>query len=252
MSDEANSKEKSAQGEGLMDTLRVIIQALALAAVVHICLYQPFTIPSGSMIPTLLVGDYLFVSKFSYGYSRYSLPFRLNLFEGRLFGSEPERGDVAVFKLPSDNRTDYIKRIIGLPGDRLQVREGILYVNGEPAERVRVENFRDDDGTSNGELARYRETLPDGKSYTVLDIVARGSLDNTQVYEVPEGHVFAMGDNRDNSLDSRVPNVGFIPIENLIGRAEIIFFSTNGSARLWEVWNWPLAIRFRRLFNLIE
>jgi signal peptidase I len=133
------------------------------------------------------------------------------------------------------------------------VRDGILHINGEPVTRVRLENFRDDDGTSNGELARFRETLPDGGlSYTVLDIVARGSLDNTEVYEVPDGHVFAMGDNRDNSLDSRVPNVGFIPIENLIGRAEIIFFSTNGDARLWEVWNWPTAIRFRRLFNLIE
>jgi signal peptidase I len=157
-----------------------------------------------------------------------------------------------VFKLPSDNRTDYIKRIIGLPGDRLQVREGILYVNGEAAVLERLENFSDDDGTSNGELARYRETLPNGRSYTVLDIHRRGALDNTQVYEVPAGHMFAMGDNRDNSLDSRVPNVGFIPIENPIDRAEIIFFSTNGNARLWEVWNWPGAIRFDRLFSLIE
>ena len=115
-----------------------------------------------------------------------------------------------------------------------------------------MESFRDDDGSSNGDQARYRETLPGGSSYTVLDTTSKGPLDNTDVYEVPEGHVFAMGDNRDNSLDSRVPNVGFIPIENLIGRAEIIFFSTNGSARLWEVWKWPLAIRFRRLFSLIE
>ncbi|HLT02766.1 MAG TPA: signal peptidase I, partial [Geminicoccaceae bacterium] len=189
---------------------------------------------------------------FAYGYSRHSLPFSLPLIEGRIFAALPERGDVAVFKLPSDDRTDYIKRIVGLPGDRLQVRDGILYVNGERVERTRIENFRDDDGSSNGELAQYRETLPGGPSYTVLDIVQRGSLDNTDVYVVPEGHVFAMGDNRDNSLDSRVPNVGFIPVENLIGRAEIIFFSTNGSARVWEVWKWPLAIRFRRLFHLIE
>jgi signal peptidase I len=200
-----------------------------------------------------LVGDYLFVSKFAYGYSQHSLPFSLPLIEGRIFADLPARGDVAVFKLPSDNRTDYIKRIVGLPGDRLQVRDGILHINGEPATRVRLANFRDDDGTSNGEMARFRETLPGGGlSYTVLDIVAHGSLDNTDVYHVPEGHVFAMGDNRDNSLDSRVPNVGYIPVENLIGRAEIIFFSTNGNARLWEVWSWPTAIRFRRLFNLIE
>jgi signal peptidase I len=204
------------------------------------------------MKPTLLVGDYLFVSKFAYGYSRHSLPFSLPLIQGRIFARLPERGDVAVFKLPSDNRTDYIKRIVGLPGDRLQVRDGILYVNGDPATRTRVDNFRDDDGTSNGELTRYRETLPGGRTYTVLDIVAHGALDDTDVYEVPEGYVFAMGDNRDNSLDSRVPNVGYIPINNLIGRAEIIFFSTNGDARLWEVWKWPTAIRFRRLFNLID
>jgi signal peptidase I len=204
------------------------------------------------MKPTLLIGDYLFVSKFAYGYSKHSLPFSLPLFEGRIAQDLPERGDVAVFKLPSDNRTDYIKRIIGLPGDKLQVTDGVLYVNGESASRVRLEDFYDDDGSSNGATIRYRETLPQGHSYTVLDIMARGLLDNTRVYEVPPGHVFAMGDNRDNSLDSRADNVGFIPIENLIGRAEIIFFSTNGQARLWEIWNWPAAIRFRRLFRLIE
>lgn len=242
----------ASRSKGFWETARTLVYAVAIALAVRTFLYEPFNIPSGSMKPTLLVGDYLFVSKFAYGYSRHSLPFSLPLIDGRIFADLPERGDVAVFKLPSDNRTDYIKRIVGLPGDRLQVRDGILHINGESAERVRLENFRDDDGTSNGELARYRETLPGGPSYTVLDIVARGSLDNTDVYEVPEGHVFAMGDNRDNSLDSRVPNVGFIPIDNLIGRAEIIFFSTNGSARLWEVWKWPLAIRFRRLFNLIE
>jgi signal peptidase I len=243
----------ASRSKGFWETARTLVYAVAIALAVRTFLYEPFNIPSGSMKPTLLVGDYLFVSKFAYGYSQHSLPFSLPLFEGRIFADLPERGDVAVFKLPSDNRTDYIKRIVGLPGDRLQVRDGILHINGAPVTRMRLENFRDDDGTSNGELARFRETLPGGGlSYTVLDIVARGSLDNTDVYEVPDGHVFAMGDNRDNSLDSRVPNVGFIPIENLIGRAEIIFFSTNGDARLWEVWNWPTAIRFRRLFNLIE
>jgi signal peptidase I len=243
----------ASRSKGFWETARTLVYAVAIALAVRTFLYEPFNIPSGSMKPTLLVGDYLFVSKFAYGYSQHSLPFSLPLFEGRIFADLPERGDVAVFKLPSDNRTDYIKRIVGLPGDRLQVRDGILHINGAPVTRMRLENFRDDDGTSNGELARFRETLPGGGlSYTVLDIVARGSLDNTDVYEVPDGHVFAMGDNRDNSLDSRVSNVGFIPIENLIGRAEIIFFSTNGDARLWEVWNWPTAIRFRRLFNLIE
>ena len=154
------------RSKGIWDTARTLIYAVAIALAVRTFLYEPFNIPSGSMKPTLLVGDYLFVSKFAYGYSRHSLPFSLPLIDGRIFAELPERGDVAVFKLPSDNRTDYIKRIIGLPGDRLQVREGVLYVNGEAAERVRLENFRDDDGTSNGELARYRETLPGGRSYT--------------------------------------------------------------------------------------
>ena len=236
------------------ETARTLIYAVAIALGVRTFLYEPFNIPSGSMKPTLLVGDYLFVSKFAYGYSKHSLPFSLPLFEGRIFAALPERGDVAVFKLPRDNRTDYIKRIVGLPGDRIQVKSGILYVNGQPAERVRLENFVDDDGTSMGELKRYRETMPGGgPSYTVLDITERGSLDNTGLYEIPAGHVFAMGDNRDNSLDSRVlSDVGFIPIENLIGRAEIIFFSTNGAARFWEIWKWPMAIRFRRLLSLID
>jgi signal peptidase I len=234
----------------VFESIPTMVVWLIWAILFRTLMFEPFNIPSGSMKPTLLVGDYLFVSKFVYGYS--GLGTGMPLAAGRSFARMPERGDVAVFKLPSDNRTDYIKRIIGLPGDRLQVREGILYVNGEAAVLERLENFSDDDGTSNGELARYRETLPNGRSYTVLDIHRRGALDNTQVYEVPAGHMFAMGDNRDNSLDSRVPNVGFIPIENPIDRAEIIFFSTNGNARLWEVWNWPGAIRFDRLFSLIE
>jgi len=216
---------------------------LCLAIGFRILAYEPYHIPSGAMKPTLLVGDYLFVSKFAYGYSKHSLPFSLPLFDGRIFGSLPERGDVAVFKLPSDNRTDYIKRIVGLPGDEVQVIDGVLHVNGEAVARVRIEDFSDDDGSSNGSVMRYRETLPNGRSYDVLDLTTRGSLDNTKVYVVPEGHVFAMGDHRDNSLDSRLDGVGFIPIENLIGRAEIIFFSTNGST------NWPASIRFPRLFQ---
>jgi signal peptidase I len=240
------------RSKGWWETARTLVYAVAIALGVRTLLYEPFNIPSGSMKPTLLIGDYLFVSKFAYGYSKHSLPFSVPLFEGRLFGSLPERGDVVVFKLPSDNRTDYIKRIVGLPGDDLQVIDGILHVNGEAAARVRVEDFHDDDGSSNGSTARYRETLPHGKSFDVLDLTTRGSLDNTRVYKVPEGHVFAMGDNRDNSLDSRVDGVGFIPIENLIGRAEIIFFSTNGSARLWEIWKWPTTVRYGRLFRLID
>jgi signal peptidase I len=240
------------RSKGWWETVRTLVYAVAIALGVRTLLYEPFNIPSGSMKPTLLVGDYLFVSKFAYGYSKHSIPFSLPLFEGRIFGSLPERGDVVVFKLPSDNRTDYIKRIVGLPGDELQVIDGVLHINGEATKRVRIEDFTDDDGTGNGPVVQYRATLPNGRSFDVLDLTTHGSLDNTKVFVVPPGHVFAMGDNRDNSLDSRTDRVGFIPVENLIGRAEIIFFSTNGSARIWEIWNWPATIRFRRLFRLIE
>jgi signal peptidase I len=254
------------------ETARTLIYAVAIALGVRTFLYEPFNIPSGSMKPTLLVGDYLFVSKFAYGYSRHSLPFSPPIGGGRLFGSLPERGDVAVFKLPSNNRTDYIKRIVGLPGDRIQVKEGVLYINGEEVVRKEGDAFFDDGPggrvscrpafASDAEKAgvrRYIETMPafgeadETASYAVLDECpdGRGDYDNTDVFTVPEGHVFAMGDNRDNSLDSRA-KVGYVPIENLVGRAEIIFFSTNGSARFWEFWNWPVTIRYGRLLNLID
>ena len=264
---------RSSRSKGIWETGRTIIYAVAIAVVVRTFLYEPFNIPSGSMKPTLLVGDYLFVSKFAYGYSRHSLPFSPPIGSGRLFGDLPERGDVAVFKLPSNNRTDYIKRIVGLPGDQVQVREGVLFVNDQEVERVAIEDFIDDGpagrmacgsflSSGNGRthaVKRYEETIPalgdaDGAvTYTVLDECPNGDgdYDNTDVFTVPEDHVFAMGDNRDNSLDSRA-KVGYVPIENLVGRAEIIFFSTNGSARFWEIWKWPITIRYGRLLNLID
>ncbi|MFQ5783453.1 MAG: signal peptidase I [Alphaproteobacteria bacterium] len=236
---------------GVWETVKTVVYAVLIALAVRTIAYEPFNIPSGSMIPTLLVGDYLFVAKFSYGYSRYSLPFSLPLFSGRIFADPPERGDVAVFKLPRDNSTDYIKRIIGLPGDRIQVTGGVLFINGEPIPRERIEDFVETDAFGNTRrVTQYRETLPNGHSYRVLDRTINGRLDNTGVYEVPKGHYFAMGDNRDNSLDSRVlDGVGFIPAENLVGRADIIFFSTNGNARWWEIWKWPWAMRFGRFFS---
>jgi signal peptidase I len=244
-------KEKSG---GFGETLRTIVYAGLIAVLIRTVAYEPFNIPSASMVPTLLIGDYLFVSKFSYGYSHHSLPFSLPLFEGRILERPPQRGDVAVFKLPRDNKTDYIKRIVGLPGDRMQMISGVLNINGEPVKKQRLGDFVDVDRLGNGtRMTRYQETLPNGKSYVVVEMTDAGPLDNTPVYVVPPDHYFGMGDNRDNSLDSRVlTQVGYIPAENLVGRAEIIFFSSDGSAKLWEVWKWPSAIRFSRLFHVIE
>jgi signal peptidase I len=203
------------------------------------------------MIPTLLVGDYLFVSKFSYGYSRYSLPFGLPLFSGRVFFHPPRRGDVAVFRLPTNPSIDYIKRIVGLPGDGIQVTHSILYINGKPCPRQRIQDYvYDEDGTV-APVPQYIETLPDGVKHRIIQVMDNnGPLDNTGLYHVPPGDYFGMGDNRDNSEDSRVLSaVGYIPAENLVGRADIIFFSTNGEARLWQFWRWPFAIRYDRLFK---
>lgn len=234
---------------GVLETVRTVIYAVLIAMVVRTFAYEPFNIPSKSMVPTLLVGDYLFVSKLSYGYSRFSLPFGLPLFDGRIFAAEPERGDVIVFKLPSDDKTDYIKRLVGLPGDTVQVVAGVLHINGEPVERRRIEDYVDPD--SGRSYLQYLETLPNGTSHRILEESDHGALDNTPPYRVPEGHYFMMGDNRDNSLDSRA-SVGFVPAENLIGRADILFFSTDGSARLWEVWKWPTATRFSRIFDTVS
>jgi signal peptidase I len=236
---------------GIRETLKTLVYAVAIALAVRTFLFEPFNIPSGSMKPTLLVGDYLFVSKFAYGYSRYSLPFGLPLFSGRVLERLPERGDVVVFKLPSDNKTDYIKRVVGLPGDRVQVRDGLLYINDQPVQVSADGQFDEDYDGRAVAVPVFSEQLPNGREHHIIDLTSDGSLDNTGVFVVPSGHVFAMGDNRDNSLDSRVENVGFIPIENLIGRAELLFFSVNGDAKFWQPWTWPLGIRYGRLLNLI-
>jgi signal peptidase I len=188
--------------------------------------FQTFSIPGGSMAPTILSGDQIFVSKYAYGYTHFSLPFSPELFAGRIFPVEPQRGDVVVFRLPRDTATDYVKRIVGLPGDRIQMKDGVLIINGVPVQRERVEDFVDEE---NGQaIRRWRETLPNGVSYFALDLKDNGFLDDTQVYAVPRGYYFMLGDNLDNSTDSRVLSAfGYVPFENLIGRVEIIFFSIN-------------------------
>jgi signal peptidase I len=253
---------KKSQG-GLLETVKTIIYAVLIALVVRTVAYEPFNIPSGSMVPTLLVGDYLFVSKFSYGYSRYSLPLGLPLFSGRipmpLVSHAPRRGDVAVFKLPTDPSTDYIKRIVGLPGDHIQMVHGELYINDQLVPRRPDPSCRNDDaGIPMAMQIGYRESLPRGPGqapveHCIIKVGNDGPLDNTPVYDVPPGDYFGMGDNRDNSQDSRVLSaVGYIPAENLVGRAQFVFFSTNGDARWWEVWKWPFAVRYGRLFHGIH
>ncbi len=235
----------------------LILVCIVFPLVFRALIYSPFHIPSGSMKPSLLIGDFIFVSKSSYGYSRYSFaipllaPRGIGMFEGRKFSEQPKRGDVIVFRPPPTPHIDYIKRLVGLPGDRIQMKNGELYINGDKVERKRVEDFTDTDEDGNTRIIRhYKETLPNGVTYSVLDDELDGEWDNTEVYKVPEGHYFLMGDNRDNSADSRTPAVGFVPAENLVGRADVVFISTEDN--LWKFWKWPWTMRGERFWTDID
>jgi signal peptidase I len=256
-----NDSSTSGTGGAAWETIRTVFYALLIAVVIRTVAIEPFNIPSGSMTPTLLTGDYVFVSKFSYGYSRHSLPIAPPVPHGRLFGSLPERGDVAVFVNPHTG-DNYIKRIVGLPGDRIQVTNGILIINGQPSKRERVEDYLERewsdpyDRPQNDLRYHYIETMPNGVTHDILgDLTAypedSAPQDNTRVFEVPEGHFFAMGDNRDDSSDSRL-ELGYVPLENLVGRADRRFISLEAGAHLWEIWRWPWTLRFSRFFGAIH
>jgi len=271
-------KKKEKKEESWWDTLRFLLWLFLAAIVLRTFLFAPFSIPSASMMPNLLVGDYLFVSKWSYGYSRYSFPFHPINFDGRLLGGVPERGDVVVFRHPTTG-DDWVKRVIGLPGDTIEVRDGVVILNGQPIPRTQVapfdlpvtpnspcptdrpgiENYgvrltTDANGAQHCLYPRYRETLPNGRSYDVLDqglAIPADNFSTGQPITVPQGQLFVMGDNRDDSLDSRFGaaegGIGMVPMENLIGRATFTFWSTDGSASYWKPWTWFTAARWSRI-----
>src|SRR6202000_3391741 len=258
----AKQDAKQQQGESWGELAKTVIYAGLIAVVIRTFLFQPFNIPSGSMETTLQIGDYLFVEKFAYGYSRYTFPFGGTIFpngpHGRIPAAmTPSRGDVVVFKMPNkdspDYEKDFIKRVIGLPGDRIQMINDILYLNGQPVKREQVEDYVGyvsvGSNLTFGHWKQYRETLPGGKSYLTTDQETNGPEDNTELFVVPAGHYFMMGDNRDDSDDSREA-VGYVPAENLEGKALFRFFSTDGSARFWEVGKWPFAISYSRILTL--
>ena len=233
-----------------ISNLKSIMLAVFIALLIRSFIAEPFNIPSGSMKPNLLVGDFIFVTKWSYGYSRHSLPFSIFLIPKKIFSKMPIRGDIAVFKTPEDNRTDYIKRVIGLPGDKIRVKNGVVYLNQNKISRKKLIDFIDNDNNAFIKRVRKYEEYYDNLNFEVLDIMDDGIADNTELFSVPEGYFFVMGDNRDNSQDSRFKTVGFIPLENLVGKARFIFFSLENS-RFLEIWKWPKAIRGSRIFKKI-
>ena len=238
----------------IIENIKTIIYALIIALIIRSFLFQPFYIPSSSMEPNLLVGDRLFVSKYSYGYSRHSLPFSPNITQKRYFSKNPERGDVVVFKTPADNRTDYIKRLIGLPGDTLQIIEGELYLNSQKIQRDKVEiTFNINCGNRKLDINAFEELLPGGERYIAV-YNKEGTMQNTDKFIVPDEHYFFMGDNRDCSKDSRfLSSVGYVTFNNLVGKASMIFFSNDKKkGNFFEFWKWHKSIRIDRIFNKVQ
>jgi len=243
--------EKKAGRNEVRDTIVVIIEALLIAIVFRTFIYQPFSIPTASMQNTLMIGDYFVASKFTWGYGPYSFPFPIPL-NNRIFGRDPNRGDVAVFH--NITNEDYIKRVIGLPGDRIQMKEGRLYINGTIVERKEIGKATDTDSNMQTvPVTLYEETLPNGVTHVIQEISDDQPLDNTAEYVVPAGHFFMMGDNRDRSADSRVlSQVGYVPATALIGKAEARFFSIKDNIPPWQFWQWPANVRWDRMFQAVH
>jgi len=241
---------------GFMELVKTVFWAGLIATGIHSFLFEPFYIPSGSMVPTLLVGDYLVVNKLTYGYSHFSFPFSPDFFAGRVLGHGPKRGDVVVFRPPGLPDEDFIKRVIGLPGDTIQVKAGQLLINGQPVAEADAGAYNDDSSGADVEGRAFAETLPNGKTHQILRLPDTNDdfANNTPVYTVPAGDYFMMGDSRDNSEDSRFFDgpVGFVPAENLIGPADLIFFSIDLQHPFWEIWYWPFEIRWGRMLHSIS
>jgi signal peptidase I len=268
------SRKASGAFSEFWEIIKTLLWAAVIAIVIRTFAYEPFNIPSGSMVPTLLEGDYLFVSKMAYGYSKFSFPGGLVPVEGRIWEGAPARGEVVVFRPTREPETDFIKRVIGLPGDRIQVKQGILQINDVPVERQRIEDYVDPDTPEKNPAPQYLETLPGGVTHHIIEAGGDASpADNTPVYVVPADHYFMMGDNRDGSNDSRayslvdekcstgtidqsssdcLGTVGFVPKENLIGPAKILFWSYGSSFKWYNPITWVTALRFDRLLNVIE
>ena len=235
--------------------IKNVVVVLLIALCIRTLLVQPFTIPSGSMEPNVLPGDYVIIEKFSYGYSRFSTPIALPSPHGRLLDQAPKRGDIVVFKLPRDEHTDYIKRLIGLPGDRIQITNGVVYVNGRPFPREQLPRTEAQGPYGEAQVIQpVRETMPNGRSYVTWHYVPDGDMENTGLYVVPPHEYFFMGDNRDNSADSRYPEaigVGYVPEENLVGRAALVMLSWKDGSSLFKPWTW-LNLRWDRLFRVLH